>query len=159
MTADVIRKGEDEILREVYCCCFGLFVGLGAYVGVLRAVWHERITGGDAQTVIFWGGLAYLFVAIPLYLLAFWMINLARSFVFGFRRLFLLFIFPATAVLVAIFPTGFALCAGFFGVPLLALPNAMFECAFAHPEAIPFYAFFGASGLCFSVDWLFLSRA
>ena len=144
---------------KVVVAVLAYFVGLGAYVGVLRAVWHEKITGGEAEAVIFWGGLAYLLVAIPLYLLAFWMIKLARPFVFGFRRLFLLFIFPATAVLVAIFPTGFALCAGFFGVPLLALPNAMFECAFAHPEAIPFYAFFGASGLCFSVGWLFLSRA
>ncbi len=32
------------------------FVGLGAYVGVLRAVWHEKITGGEAEAVIFWGG-------------------------------------------------------------------------------------------------------
>ena len=47
------------------------FVGLGAYVGVLRAVWHEGLTGCDAEAVIFWGGLAYLLVAIPLYLLAF----------------------------------------------------------------------------------------
>ncbi|MEE9539291.1 MAG: hypothetical protein V3W10_08150 [candidate division NC10 bacterium] len=137
----------------------GYLAGFGAYVGVLRAVWHERITGGDAEAVIFWGGLAYLLVAIPLYLLAFWMIKLARPFVFGFRRLFLLFIFPATAVLVTILPTGFALCAGLFGVSLLALPNAMFECVFAYPEAIPFYAFFGASGLCFSLGWFFLSRA
>ena len=135
------------------------FVGLGAYVGILRAVWHEKITGGEAEAVIFWGGLAYLLVAIPLYLLAFWMIKRARPFVFVFRRLFLLFIFPATAVLVTILPTGFALCAGFFGISLLALPNAMFECAFAYPEAIAFYAFFGASGLCFSLGWFFLSRA
>jgi hypothetical protein len=144
---------------KVVVAVLAYFVGLGAYVGVLRAVWHEKITGGEAEAVIFWGGLAYLLVAIPLYLLAFWMIKRARPFVFGFRRLFLLFIFPATAVLVTILPTGFALCAGFFGISLLALPNAMFECAFAYPEAIPFYAFFGASGLCFSLGWFFLSRA
>ncbi|MEE8326593.1 MAG: hypothetical protein V3R58_06100 [candidate division NC10 bacterium] len=144
---------------KVVVAVLAYFVGLGAYVGVLRAVWHEKITGGEAEAVIFWGGLAYLLVAIPLYLLAFWMIKLARPFVFGFRRLLLLFIFPATAVLVTILPTGFALCAGFFGVSLLALPNAMFECVFAYPEAIPFYAFFGASGLCFSLGWFFLSRA
>jgi hypothetical protein len=144
---------------KVVVAVLAYFVGLGAYVGVLRAVWHEKITGGEAEAVIFWGGLAYLLVAIPLYLLAFWMIKLPRPFVFGFRRLFLLFIFPATAVLVIILPTGFALRAGFFGVSLLALPNAMFECVFAYPEAIPFYAFFGASGLCFSLGWFFLSRA
>ncbi len=28
------------------------FVGLGAYVGILRAVWHERLTGGDAEAVM-----------------------------------------------------------------------------------------------------------
>lgn len=144
---------------KVVVAVLAYFVGLGAYVGVLRAVWHEKITGGEAEAVIFWGGLAYLLVAIPLYLLAFWMIKRARPFVFVFRRLFLLFIFPATAVLVTILPTGFALCAGFFGISLLALPNAMFKCAFAYPEAIPFYAFFGASGLCFSLGWFFLSRA
>lgn len=108
--------------------------GFYAYVLTLKLVWNQTL-GGDKDFVLFYGALAFLIVAFPIYL---GIIRLIDK-IFSKWKILL---YPLGCILVFFLPTLKILL--IFGSANLFLPEAML-----------FYSFFITSGLIFGLStWI-----
>lgn len=110
--------------------------GIMCYILTLKIVWNQSL-GGDAYSVLYWGGLAFFIIALPIYLL---MIKLIDS-KFSKHKYFF---YPLSCMIVFLVPTAF-ITISFGGV--LAIFSA---------EALLYHTFFLSSGFIFGItSWFF----
>lgn len=110
--------------------------GLFSYVMTLKIVWDESISGGDKIAVLFWGGIAFFAIAVPIYFGVIYFID--RQFV-GFKVL----LYPIACALAFFIPTS-VITMVFGGLNPFS------------PEAMLFNSFFISSGLIFGLSiWIF----
>ncbi|MEK4230461.1 hypothetical protein [Solibacillus sp. FSL H8-0538] len=123
-------------MKSIIAGLLSFIVGIMCYVLTLKLVWNESL-GGDAYSVLFWGGQAFLIIAVPIYLL---MINLIDTRFSKHKHFF----YPLSCMLAFFIPTAF-ITLSFGGV--LAIFSA---------EAMLFHAFFLSSGFIFGItSWFF----
>jgi hypothetical protein len=115
--------------------------GACAYLLTLWILWRQSV-GGDLKAILFWGGLAYVLVALPLYLVFFMVVQLLRRHVFHAIRRAPGWMFPLAGGLLGVAPT-YAILRSFSGGW-----RQLFTA-----EAALFLSFFGVSGLCFGIGW------
>ena len=123
---------------------FGLYVltpllsffgGFYAYVWILNNYWKQEL-GGDAISVVIFGGLAFVSLAVPLYFLIIEFIDKRFSH-------FKLLLYPLMCMLT-------------FFLPVLLIMAVWDGSNVLSAESLLFYAFFLASGFIFGVlNWLF----
>lgn len=118
--------------------------GAGAYLLTLWLIWRQAV-GGDLKAILVWGGLAYILVALPLYLLFFTGVQLLHKHVFHAARRAPGWMFPLAGGLLGVAPT-YAILRSF---------SAGWKQLFT-PEAALFLSFFGISGICFGIGWWWL---
>lgn len=118
--------------------------GAGAYLAVLALIWGQSV-GRELKAVLFWGGLAYVVAALPLYLIVFTGLALVRKLFLQSRTPVPRWLFPLLGMALGLVPT--CLILRLWGGGLSHLFT---------PEAALFYSFFGASGLCFGAGWWWL---
>jgi len=119
------------------------FVAGGAtYLVTLGLVWGERISRGDLVAVLYWFGLAYALVALPVFVTSFLLVHLLRRLLQLRGRGPALWVFPLVGLLGGWAPT-YALVRTWGGGLRTLL----------EPEALLFYSFFGGAGLCFGLSW------
>jgi len=122
----------------------GYAVGVFAYYGTLGLLWGQWALQ-DLEAVALWGGLAYGFVAFPLYLISFLGLHLARRGWRESRGQLAAWRLPVMGALLGLAPV-YAIMR-VWGGELSSL---------ASEEALLFYSFFGASGVCFGFGWWWL---
>lgn len=115
--------------------------GAGAYLLTLWIVWRQSVSS-DLKAILIWGGLAYVLVALPLYLVFFTCIQLVRKYVFHAGGRAPGWAFPLAGALLGVAPT-YAILRSFSGGW-----RDLFT-----PEAALFFSFFGVSGICFGLGW------
>lgn len=91
---------------------------------------------GDTDSFLFWGGMAYLFFAVPLYFAIIYFMDRKLN-----RFKFLLY------------PIG---CMVVFFIPVSWIMSVFSGSSFFSPEAMLFHSFFLSTGLIFGIfNWLF----
>lgn len=127
-------------MKSIIAGLLSFIVGIMCYVLTLKLVWNQSL-GGDANSVLYWGGLAFLIIALPIYLLIIQLVDIRFS-----KHKY--FFYPLGCMLVFFIPTAFILLS-FGGV--LAIFSA---------EAMLFHAFFLSSGFVFGItSWFFRRNA
>ena len=116
--------------------------GVLTYYGTLGLLWGQWKLQ-DLEAAALWGGLVYLLVAFPLYLISFFGFHLAWK--WRRRGLRPAWFFPVLGAVLGVAPT-YAIMRVWGG----GLSSLISE------EAILFYSFFGASGVCFGLGWWWL---
>jgi len=132
-----------------YLALFGVaaaayLAGAGAYLLTLWLIWRQSVAG-DLKAILFWGGLAYVLVALPLYLIFFTVLHLIRKYVFHAVGRAPGWSYPLAGGLLGVAPT-YAIVRTFSGGVRQLLT----------PEAALFLSFFGVSGVCFGLGWWWL---
>jgi hypothetical protein len=122
----------------------GYVGGVAGYAATLAIVWKQSI-GGDLEAVLFWGGLAYVLIAIPLFVFTFWAIDRVRSRRRGMRRRPPALLYPAAAALEGPGATYFIMRVWGGGASSLL-----------EPEAIPFHTLFAVAGIIWGTGWWML---
>lgn len=120
-------------------------VGVGIYLATLGLIWGERISHRDLEAMLFWGGLAYGLVALPVFLTSFLLVHLVRRVLLHARRPAAVWFLPLFGLLLGWAPT-YALARTWGGGVADLL----------EPEVLLFYSFFGGSGLCLGLGWWWL---
>lgn len=123
-------------MKSIIAALLSFIVGIMCYTLTLKIVWNQSL-GGDADAVLFWGGLAFLIIALPIYLV---MLKLIDT-IFSKHKYFF---YPLSCMLVFFVPTTF-ITLSFGGV--LAIFSA---------EAMLFHTFYLSSGFIFGImSWFF----
>lgn len=118
--------------------------GVVTYYGTLGLLWGQwRLQ--DLEAVALWGGLAYGVVAFPLYLIVFLGLHLARRGWKETRGRLAAWRLPVIGALLGLAPVYAIMQVWGGGLSRLA-----------SEEALLFYSFFGASGVCFGLGWWWL---
>ena len=134
-----------KFLGVVGLALLAFAVGAATYLATLGLVWGERISRGDLEAILFWGGLAYGLVALPVFLASFLLVHLLRRAVLRARQPVAPWFMPLFGALLGWAPT-YALVRTWGG----GLADLL------EPEVLLFYSFFGGSGLCFGLGWWWL---
>jgi hypothetical protein len=135
-----------KFLGVVGLALLAFAVGVATYLATLGLVWGERISRGDLEAMLFWGGLAYGLVVLPVFLTSFLLLHLARRVLPGARQPVAPWFMPLFGALLGWAPTYALVRTWGGGLGTLA-----------EPEALLFYSFFGGSGLGFGLGWWLLS--
>lgn len=110
--------------------------GFSAYILVLKIVWEQSLSGGDIGATLYWGGIAFFLLAVPIYLGIIYFIDNR------FKRLKGL-----------LYPIG---CMLVFFIPTLLITLTFGSINIFLPEAMLFHSFFLTSGLIFGLcNWGF----
>jgi hypothetical protein len=122
-------------------------LGFAMYVVTLAVVWRQTLGSGGVRAVMVWGALAYLLIALPLYVSSFRLVHWVWS--QWARAPHPWVLFPLTALPISILSVGAMLVwlgggerssSGFMRVLML-------------PEAQLLYVFFGTTGVVMGVSW------
>ncbi|KPV60288.1 hypothetical protein QJ48_06440 [Paenibacillus sp. A3] len=114
------------------------WAGFFSYERTLWLVWEQTL-GGDKRAVVYWSSLAYLVIAVPLYLLICYTIKTKIK-----RNSARMFCYPIMCALTFILPTAFIMIS-FGGL------------SFFSAESQLFYSFFASSGIIFGVGFGLIS--
>ena len=110
--------------------------GFFAYILTLKIVWEQSLSGGDMEAVLYWGGIAFLLVAVPIYLGIIYFIDNRFEKLKGL-----------------LYPIG---CMLVFFIPTLLVTLTFGSVNPFSPEAMLFHSFFLTSGLIFGLcNWGF----
>ncbi|WP_153733190.1 hypothetical protein [Sporosarcina obsidiansis] len=107
------------------------------YVLTLKFVWDESIAG-DMRAVLFWGGIAFFAIAVPIYFGVIYFID--RRFV-----RFKVLLYPIVCMLI-------------FFIPTLVIAMMFGSLNPFSPEAMLFNSFFIGSGLIFGLSFWIIKR-
>lgn len=137
------------VIRLAKYIALGSIAFLGGYIAYASELWfswNEKLIGsGDNPAVIFWGGVAFVGVGLPLYMLCFYMINSVNVKTFKFNRppLVLFVCVPGVLSVILTYVIVF-----FRGGGLLS--------GLLTPESRLFYVFFATSGAIFGLGYFVL---
>lgn len=137
------RMKMDEGMKQFLFIAFIAFLsylgGIAAYNLALFVIWDEIIGSGDLVAVLFWGGMVFGLLAVPIYL---GIIHLIDKKYKGNK----MWLYPIGCMLIFFVPTLFIMMM-FGGINLTSLFG---------PEAMLFHVFFLTSGFIFGLcSWRF----
>ena len=127
-------------MKSIIAGLLSFIVGFMCYALTINVVWNQSL-GNDAYSVLFWGGSAFLLIAVPVYLFMISLIDESARFS-KHKYLF----YPLSCMLVYFVPT--------------ALIKLSFDGVLAifSEEVMLFHSFFLSAGLIFGITIWFFRR-